>query len=397
MTIDFWLDGTPAAAPTPTLTFMPYGTRSIRLCVRTQRPLPALVLRPPTLAADKAQGLFCGYEDGVSTAAQAHFEISWGGGQEEGPCAKAEDRLGAFESCVELAAGEERTIIFALTHVSDVIVPQATVTFNAYEGDNIVASLTLALVPPQPLPSDIQRFTQQERGRWTVTDGRYVPHYSSRWWPEEGVSYEAVTAVAPLEVVHDSGRKALLLLWQGDVVARIEDHTNPTILDSDYVRVELYHFDEYYYAVRLWFFWLDVNIGHGYFIGQHEVPDAERFDLLVRKQDGKVGLACTDLHWRESWGVATQTPLMATIGLTRATKIKLAREQISDLWSSVWGQKAHEDDRVYNPLEFVRRRAKREARYDDFIVRGKGTEAHLPMLQNVEAEERMTSSDVRKG
>lgn len=397
MTIEFWLDGTSSDKTSHTLTYVPFGTRSIRLRVRSNTPLPTLVLRPHTLAADKAAGLFRGYEDGVEEASQANFEISWGGGQEAGPCAKSEDRLGAFEQCVEFAAGDQRTIIFNLTHLTNKPPEKAAVTFNAYHGDEIQASLTINLVAPNPLPTDIQRFIEMDDGHWIVPSGSYLPNYLTRWWPDDQVVFEEIGSPPPITIKHDPATTMLTVMWNHTVVARIEDHTNPTILDTHYVRPELYHFDEYYYAVRIWFFWLDVNIGHGFFIGRHEVPDAERFDLLIRKQDGKVGLACTDLHWRESWGVALETPIVATIGLTREAKVRLARDQISSLWTKIWGKATPEEERMYNPIEFVRRRAKREARYDNFVVRGKGTEAHLPMLENVEAEERMTSSDVRRG
>jgi hypothetical protein len=160
----------------------------------------------------------------------------------------------------------------------------------------------------------------------------------------------------------------------------------------------LFDFDEWHVALRIWFFWLDANIGDGFFIGRHEVPDAERFDLLIRKKDGVVTLACTDLHWREVWGQVVGGPLQATLGMSRETKLKLAQEKLNELWS-VWeeGEEQHYDG-IYNPTEdYIPRMARRFGQM--IVVKKKGTEAHLPMLHNVTQTDpsRWTSSDVRLG
>ncbi|MCZ7669031.1 MAG: hypothetical protein M5U34_18485 [Chloroflexi bacterium] len=63
-------------------------------------------------------------------------------------------------------------------------------------------------------------------------------------------------------------------------------------------------------------------------MGRHEVPDAERFDLLLRPGDGLVTLACTDLHWREMWGQTIAPPLEATVGLNWRQKAVLGKEKI---------------------------------------------------------------------
>jgi hypothetical protein len=157
-------------------------------------------------------------------------------------------------------------------------------------------------------------------------------------------------------------------------------------------------------ALRIWFFWLDKNIGKAFFVGRHEVPDAERFDMLIRRQDGATTLACTDLHWRETWGRVTRgEPLKATLGLSREAKIKLAEGAMSKMWR-VW-QRAEDVDhkRPYNPLPYIERMAATLGQEAVGTVRAKGTEAHLPALQNVETTDedgrppRMTSSDVRLG
>jgi len=144
----------------------------------------------------------------------------------------------------------------------------------------------------------------------------------------------------------------------------------------------------------------------------HEVPDAERFDLIMRRSDGWVTVACTDLHWRETWGQVApgvvngqnvRVPLRASIGLTRQALFHMVETKTGDigekLWSILKGQE--KDTRVNNPVRengFVRRMAESMAEADK-IDRGPGIESHVPMLENVDQPmpKQMTSSDVRVG
>jgi hypothetical protein len=194
----------------------------------------------------------------------------------------------------------------------------------------------------------------------------------------------------------------LRVFWGERETAVITDHTNPTILDDHAIYFDLSQFDEWHLALRIWFFWLDKNIGSGFFIGRHEVPDAERFDLLIRKKDGQVTLACTDLHWREMWGQINQGETMrATLGLNFETKTKLAEEELSKVLN-IW-QKEKGQDYIdpYNPIEYISRLAMGLGQ--ERVVRGKGTEAHIPTIHNMtqvrepNRPSRMTSSDVRLG
>ncbi|MCA9979213.1 MAG: hypothetical protein KDD89_00190 [Anaerolineales bacterium] len=405
MTIEFRLDQT--EPQTGTLVYLPHGTRSLRLRISTESALPPLRLRPLNNSpADQPAGKFCGYEDGT-TAVQANFELSWGGGHEAGPPAKSKDKFKAFEEVTPLEPGDFQVIIMNLTHIGDNLPESATLTLAAVadeKPDEIHATLVVALQRPAGLPAKVQNVVQSEPGKWVVTAGTHLPQYDTRWWPEDDVRYTAVDT-PPLTIKLEHDRQTVLhVYWQTDLIARIEDHSQPSILveDGGVVRFDLFDFDDYYYCLRLWFFWLNVNIGHGFFVGRHEVPDVERFDLLIKKEDGLITLACADLHWRESWGLATETPLRATIGLGRETKLKLAQEQLGGLWAKIWGKKTADygaKTTAYNPLRYVTKLARREATTDTPMVeRAKGTEAHIPMLQNVETgNEKLASSDVRLG
>lgn len=391
--ISFPLDQTPEPVK---LVYRPWGTRTLKLSVSTGSVTPALRIRPSTIHPnDTANKIYRAYADD-----SAAFIISWGGGHEPGPCLKSKDVLHAFEQCTEMAPGDNSMIFFNISHVGPDAPETAIVTIEAYNEENgdVFATLPVTLQKPDAYPVTAVQFQETSPNIWQP-QGDMLPLYDPRWWPKD-VSYVAAGEL-PLTVERQDA--TLSIRWQGKEVATITDDTKPSILDMDGVAFELFHFDEWHVALRVWFFWLDAKVGGGFFIGRHEVPDAERFDMLIRRIDGYVTLACTDLHWREVWGEATGSPLQATLGLGREAKLKLAQEGMGKLFGTWKGEKQLDHDRVYDPIRFIERLAEERGKEQAGVQRAKGTEAHLPMLHNVEqrTEEgkppRMTSSDVRLG
>ena len=126
--------------------------------------------------------------------------------------------------------------------------------------------------------------------------------------------------------------------------------------------------------------------------------------MIIRRKDGQVLLAGTDLHWREVWARVLPTKILrATLGMPRDTAMKLAKEKWSETWNEIWGRALHraaknaDTEHPNNPIDpYIRRLAEREA---TVTVKAGGTEAHIPTLHNVEQRRPpvMTSSDVRLG
>lgn len=392
-TIDFSLTHPAEDAST---FYRPWGTRILKVKVSTDVSAPALRIRPKRILREEVEkGIFRAYSDDCDA-----FIISWGGGHEPGPCIQSKDFLKAFEKCTEMEAGAASTIFFNLSHLGPELPATATVTLEAYDEETgeVFASLPISVQKPDGLPETIMMLNQSEPGCWQPTLG-LLPEYDPRWWPRP-VTYTAATAPVPLSIQRDG--LSLVVKWSGKQIAIITDHTEPSILDTDAITFELFEFDEWHVALRAWFFWLDRNMGGDFFVGRHEVPDAERFDLLIRKRDGRVTLACTDLHWRETWGMVEEDDILhATLGLGLETTLELAKEQLDKLWS-VWKREEKKDHtRPYNPINYIERMAERLGKQEVGTVRDKGTEAHLPALHNVFQTDdgsrppRMTSSDVR--
>lgn len=408
--VPFALDEKTAHAVQP-LIYRPWGTRTIKLRVTTRVELPSLWIRPQCVRPEEAAlGICQAYADDSRA-----LRITWGGGHERGPCARAHDVLSAFESPAPLPANHSSYLFFNLTHAGAQLPAAAILTLCAFEcrqdnGQTVEqdqARLVLPLRPPSQLPpaEDIMHLVPGTQAQtWIVSPGRYLPAYDSRWWPSPDVTYEASQAV-PLMLRIDQG--ALWIDWRepGHPVAVIEDYTNPSVLLlAETMAFELFAFDPWSVVLRVWFFWVDKYIGGNFFVGRHEVPDAERFDMIIRRTDGRVLLAGTDLHWREVWARVLPTKILrTTLGMPRQTAIKLAREKWSETWHAIWARSPSqlesevEIDGPHNPVEpYIRRLAEREA---TVTVKAGGTEAHIPTLHNVEQRRPtvMTSSDVRLG
>jgi hypothetical protein len=388
----------------PDLFYRPWSTRTVKLNVTAaSAPAdgPALRLRAKRMADKVATGLICGYADQDDS-----LVISWGGGHEDGPCIKADDKGGHAEACVPLAAGDGSNIYLNLKHLGPAVPDTATLTLEAYDpaSQTAHASLALLLQKPAETPATIMRFQPTGNGRWLI-EGDHLPIYDPRWWPRTELSYRPA-APPPLTIRQDKTR--LLVEWAGTAgsLIVIHDETLPSLLTSDPaeqkpggVDFELFNFDQNHFVLRVWFSWLNRNIGY-YFAEQirHEVPDAERFDFIIRKQSARVILVGTDLHWKELWGQVQQTPVRATYGLglnllrlKRTYDLKKKLDKHKHLFTP------------FNPHETVVRvvedLARRDGLGEERVILAKGWRAHVPSFHpdDVKLDLDWSSSDVRQG
>lgn len=143
--------------------------------------------------------------------------------------------------------------------------------------------------------------------------------------------------------------------------------------------LELFHLcNQRFYVVRLWFLWLDKRIGK-----KHEVPDAERIDVLLDIQEGAVRYMVTDFHYCETWGLLEQDEKYgkASLGLTLLNLDDFGRTLLSSLLESTEG----------NPITKIQVEL-----CQGLAARQTGPNAHVPLLNNVLFWQRLTSGDVRK-
>lgn len=409
-TFPFVLDEKLTQADQP-LIYRPWGTRMLKVKLRTNTAVPVLWVRPQNvLQEETALGIFKAYADDTRA-----IHLTWGGGHEIGPCVKTRDALSAFETGVPLKVDEKSYLYFNLTHAGAELPASATVTLKAFEWvsrngktdehEYSKLKIRLKLPPGMPLVDEIMRMIPGESdGTWIVSQGHYLPSYDSRWWPSPTVEYMA-SERPPIFLKIEPGKLRIDWSEPGNSIAIIEDYTNPSaLLLAETLAFDLFVFDQWSFVLRVWLFWVDKYVGGGRFLGRHEIPDAERFDLIIRRKDGRVIIAGTDLHWREVWArVLPGKILRATLGMPRETVLKMVKEKWSAAWNDIWAKSFHQEDQsrevegINNPVDpYIRRLAEREA---TVTVKASGTEAHLPTLHNVEQRRPavMTSSDVRLG
>jgi hypothetical protein len=381
------------------LVYRPWGTRTLKIkASTTKEDLPPLRLKTLRTADVAATGMTCGYADEGKS-----FLCSWGGGHEQGPCIKADDQGGHAESCITLKAGIPSFIFLNIKHLGDELPDSAVLTLQAFDPDNgeIYATMPVTLQKPASLSDDIMRMVQTAPNQWQAK-GTHLPEYDPRWWPKANVKYQAAETF-PLTIKYE--RNGLVVNWSdGTPIALIADKTSPSILTLEPTKLEpggldfeLFDFDKHHFVLRVWFCWLNIRIGF-YFneAVRHEVPDAERFDFLIRKKSGKVMLACTDFHWQEIWGQVTQQPVEAEVGLTLGSFLKVAVDQAGKKLAT---QPVHKEP--YNPIGYVERLADDLAERDRLnqpkVVLARGWQAHVPTLKHVTHDPDLASSDVRLG
>jgi hypothetical protein len=189
------------------------------------------------------------------------------------------------------------------------------------------------------------------------------------------------------------------------VLARVHDNIQLQGIDQfRHVSAELYHFVDHFYVLRLWFAWLWKA---GAVTAGHEIPDAERFDLVIDPLAAKVEYAATDAHWKEHWcpGPPFGDPIEMEIGLFSPQVVaglpKLIRAQFAALLRSDETASAQHEagavaPGVHIPAEIVRQAVVHGVPAEHV---GAGVEAHVPRLINCPPPEgpAFISSDPRAG
>jgi hypothetical protein len=289
--------------------YLPYGTRTLKLEVINQagRPLK-LWLRPESTPEEFPEHVIHGYGDD-----DLELWVHWGGGEESGATVKMKDVLYKAVPAEVPDDGTPHPVFLNLTHPSGAIRPR-TVTLRAYTGEKaadvpLESTLKVSLAVPTTNAASIE---SPVAGVWNEAKtqlkfvGDTIPDYVSRWWASAMFVYRPAGDL-PGRLRLDRKDDTLTLKLDADsgdndgvCLAEIMDNGWSPGQDTQglrHVLGELYHFlESRYYVVRLWFLWLDKRIGPA-----HEVPDAERVEVLFDVETGRSVFLGTDFHYREVW------------------------------------------------------------------------------------------------
>jgi hypothetical protein len=255
-----------------------------------------------------------------------------------------------------------------------------------------------------PAVTDPVRLVPAGPGRYTF-EGREAPAYLSRWWSPPAVAYSLPDPPRPelaLEIAGNNLEVRLETAAGPRAIARLLDSIAfGDIGSARAFEAELYHFTGPYYVLRLWFSWLWKA---GLATWGHEIPDAERFDLVIDAIAGRALYAATDTHWREAWAPAPDSgaPVEAQIGLfsssVLANKSRLQRKKRDQYldWMLAFHAAPETRPRPHIPADIVRRALEEGIAATDL---GPGLEAHVPYFTNCPRPEgeNFVSSDPRQG
>ncbi len=423
----------PSHADEVTVDYLPFGTRVLKIrVVNTAGPTDVpLVLRPANMPApDQNAGRFAGHADD-----RPDVWITWGGGHELGPCAHGSD-IAWQEVCAPLERDSSSYAYLHVTHRPDTSpadLSDATLTLLAtpQPAGEPVGCLKINLrVPRGSSAHDAIRPVWQPDadGGWIGFHGSQIPTYLSRWWPEPRIRYND-TPTPDLSIhyqpVSEPADWPWLRLWRaagvallgepGEAEIRLGDQSimtisgnlEPALFQDRWMLPEVYRFySPRYVVLRLWFFWLDTRLDavrHEI----HEIPDIERFDVLIDLEKRKALYACTDLHWREMWGTVRRQPIMSHVGLSAGQLLRLLGQRIEDEFFNLLVMWDETEGVVRNPAELLCEELTGHAECDHrvsaseevVVVRGAGLFAkHSPYFddETVKLDGRLTSGDVRR-
>ena len=383
---------------TAVATYLPFGTRTLRFEVTNKTEAPCLLwLRPQNLPANyPATGLIRGYVDGQTEDRQ--FWVHWAGGDERGACVKMDEKspledktLKVWEvKPVAVAAGESCPVFMNVSHLGTTAVAQKltlqAITLDGTTEKTIDSTLTIDL--QLPATSDNKTVTDAVRGTWSedgtelTFSGTQLPDYVSRWWPPDKLTYRPAPAnVSKLRFNMEQDKFTLKL--DGKTLATIKDNDWEAGQDIHKLRPcqpELFHFcGDRYYVVRFWFIWTDKSMGQ-----KHEVPDAERIDVLFDQQANKVLYMGTDFHYKETWGrlKAGQKSGKIELGLGFSSIDNFTLKILKGFFDK---------GKVADPARQIARQLCEAFTWQT------GPKAHVPMLANISLFGNLTSPDVREG
>jgi hypothetical protein len=421
-------DGQEAEREGSRLDYLPFGVKTVKVRVQGEY-AGKLRLRPSRLSA--VPGEKFGHED---EGDPPQFVISWGGGRED---------------YYELDYPQRNVAHFLVRHLGE-STSDHLLTIEAEDESGQGAVLPVTLTYPKsggvPWPSDsLLRAHWQEAhgGLGGACDirllGSLVPRYCSRWWPQNRVifTYDAKTPQVRLHhrrrVNGNNGDLTVYASRAHDdeeaLLATLIGSIGSPLYDMRQVIPELYRFGPRTWALRVWLFWLDLELSLSdlgqYWTRQngelaqawreitskaegglaergwrelHEIPDAERVDLVFDENLQPL-YAATDLHWRELWGEyaprSPGDPVQVQVMNTRAKALAKNWVELGRVVQG-WGQIILSRFAKNRPPYVPHLEVMAELRGEGLLAADPiGMESHSPALFNIRMQRHLTSTDVR--
>jgi hypothetical protein len=294
--------------------YLPHGITTLMIQIENDNRQRKLVVRPANRSLPPE---YVGYESlrGGKNVHSKDLKIIWGGGMTKG-----------FE--LNLVPNKKTNLFYLVIHDASNI---AEYSFNLEiieivggKKEEFLANKKIVLKPAHN-SGNTARMTINYDGvhlRRAEIAGNYIPDYQSRWFGKENYNFRESNIPEFVLSYHVDSEEFVAstidvkLKSQNGIreIARIGGD-----LERSKLHAELFNFTDDYCVLRIWLYWVNDLFSVNRLIGGTEygsrdntelrswkrgvieVPDAERFDLVINKHTEKVSYVGTDLHWRETW------------------------------------------------------------------------------------------------
>lgn len=359
--------------------YLPFGVRVLKLRVqRNQERQPKLGpvwLRPLGYQPPNWQSESWDAWQVYGTAVNdPDLWVAWGAGDEKGFAVKSTDRFKVDKVALPLDDDNVYFLYFHLIHRPadpfNHILTEKTVVMQAVdEMGNVVGETAVKLTIPANVTNPLRPHwhTDWINGQSEITlRGRpnqptQCPRYLSRWWGQQHIAHETIHPDTPLAAFVTQLRiqynrqdglsdRSRLLVWaENRLLAELDGDIALPLHDMRLCNIELFRFsDDNHVVLRFWFYWLHLRFAPRQLLNfvptnqqatqqpeaervadslnkglmpwqrREEVPDVERFDLLLDLNQPDVKFVGTDTHWKEYWAVVDAgEPLQARIATKR--------------------------------------------------------------------------------
>ncbi len=400
--------------------YIPFSISTIKLLARNLENEEVDILIKPINFQKNDD--FCGGFDDENTG----LKIIWGGGLEEGVSTKIK--------------AKEMKYLFFFVYTSKELLSNYNLTLKIIKSiqnvrkPGVIEEILIKLDPIEhihDLNSIVHTKIQSFSNKRKITfNGNLLCSYSPRWYPEfQQVSPNVKTYYINESHISDFSLETLVkseqidkdkvtLYFKERKIADIEGDMKGASFQTD-----LYWFNNFI-IIRIWFLWISKRHFQdgrvltplrdwkekGLFDFNPELPDIERFDIIVSPQDGRILAICTDFHWQELWyKMKNNLPMKGIIAkfvhpIGESLSRLLNRELVSNRYENILKElrkislessKVVKQEMIYSTGEEI----ERMMQINKNMTVKKGTNifrSHVPYVRNADILSNMISAIVDK-
>ena len=301
--------------------YLPHGATTLAIEIKnTDNRDHRLIARPTNRSMPPDYVAYETLKNGKDIGSQ-DLKIIWGGGMTKG-----------FE--IDLQSNKKTNVFYLVIHDSEDdggAGDAAEYSFNLEmievkdnSKEKVITTKLVNMKPSTQLSNSIKLKINYNGvySRSAEFNGKLIPDYQSRWFGKENYTFR------------DNKLPEFILRYKEDTEKYITSEINIGIktpngiedigkiagdVERSKLHADLFDFTDEYCVLRIWLYWTNDFFSKNRLIGGSnymtrgstelrswkqriiEVPDVERFDLVIDKKIKKIDYVGTDLHWRETW------------------------------------------------------------------------------------------------